>query len=741
MSKSKINTGMEYSWQNDFEIIEELGKGGNAKVFHVKRKIDGYEFALKNLYNRSEEKKCRFIDEIHITKENYKIISGIIPIIESCEMNYWYTMPVSIPILDYIKTSKANIVDIIKGVVQLSDTLIKLHSKGIAHRDIKPSNIYFYEGRYFIGDFGLVEFPDNPNDFTRTDKGLGAIFTIAPEMKRDPKNADGKKADVFSLAKTVWMLITGDERGFDGVYNFIDRTHSLRFIDKFKNTHLVELETLLLEATNNNPDVRPDIELFKQQLEMWLDIYADSKKSQISDWNFISKYLFGESSPESCKWSNVNKIVDILNVIGTLPAFNHMLFSDMGGLDFYKAELANEVGCINIYDTLGYCNVVKPKCLYYETFKNNVPWNYFLLEFDGLLPIINNDEQNREYLVEDYPAHYVSASYQQYGVYDYDSGEPLPEGYRVVTRYIKGKILIVLKVGPYNCIPATYDGRHGMCSAAEFREYIEKMINLINELKKKGFDEKEVIRSGYFTENPFEKECSREWDSYDIQWKDPSVFIAENYSKWCFKDLLLSNQNISSIKFYFTFKKSNHLSSDKLYLCSDGKIKKLDRNNLSEGYCTYDRESAINLCNEFNNLVRKKCIDNNFDSFEDSNYFSIILKKAGKPVHLFTKLEIKEAMRKADDRHTNILVIDENGFAHIIQDINKIFLYPVRNESWGGGGAHVGKYSNLSTIDDYYLHSLQGWLSYLESGESIYMDYTFDNRDIENLIEKIKKYY
>ena len=50
-----------------------------------------------------------------------------------------------------------------------------------------------------------MDFPDN-DDFTKSDRGLGAIFTIAPEMKRNPKPADASKADVFSLAKTLWML-------------------------------------------------------------------------------------------------------------------------------------------------------------------------------------------------------------------------------------------------------------------------------------------------------------------------------------------------------------------------------------------------------------------------------------------------------------------------------------------------------------------------------------------------------
>ena len=54
----------------------------------------------------------------------------------------------------------------------------------------------------------------------------------------------GKKADVFSLAKTMWMFLTKDERGFDGVYNYLDSSHSLRYLDKYKSVHLVEIDEL-----------------------------------------------------------------------------------------------------------------------------------------------------------------------------------------------------------------------------------------------------------------------------------------------------------------------------------------------------------------------------------------------------------------------------------------------------------------------------------------------------------------
>ena len=80
------------------------------------------------------------------------------------------------------------------------------------------------------------------------------------------------------------------------------------------------------------------------------------------------------------------------------------------------------------------------------------------MELSEADPIFGENDLLSEYLVEDHPGHYVSANYAQYGVYDYDTGEALPEGHKVVRRYYKGNILIVFKQGPYNGISSTYDG-------------------------------------------------------------------------------------------------------------------------------------------------------------------------------------------------------------------------------------------------------------------------------------------
>lgn len=755
------------SWNNYYEIIDELGEGGNAKVYRVKCKEDNEEYALKVLVVGGKEKHSRFVNEINTIKDNYQIIEGIIPIYRFSVEEYWYTMPIAISAVDYILENKLDIEEIVKGIISLSETLEKLHEKDICHRDIKPSNIYYYNNRFAFGDFGLVDFPNNTDDFTKSDKGLGAIFTIAPEMKRNPKKADSKKADAFSLAKTMWMFLTNNEKGFDGVYNYLDPSHSLRYLEQYKNTHLVEIDELLKDSTDNNPDVRPTIEEFKERLINWIDVYSDIDKSQASDWNFLNKQLFGLNPPESSSWRNINKIVEILNIIGKTPAYNHMLFHDKGGLDFSFAEIADEENCIKLYDTSGFCYIVRPKILYFEGFNENYRWNYFLLEFDKLSPILSaEDDCDNEHLVEDYPAHYVSAQYAQYGVYDYETAIPLPKGFQTVYRYIRGKFLIVLKNGPYNGINGTYDGRHGDCSASEFRNYIEWLLNLYSKLYQyiksndefKGLPDEEIedriLNLGEFNKNPFKKDLFKEYDVSNrkkkySERKKSKDYIKQNFMNLDFCDMLqiCPLTNSATIKFVFEFLPSGNEISLGLfeemnyYICTDGHIKKMNPYSDEKCFCLYDRKAAIDLEYNLEKRVSEILKQNGLAELEYETYFSVRAIRCGKPIHLFTKQEIEVAMRYADDRLDNQLVIDENGYAKVIERDEGSYLYPVRHELWCSGNMYVGKYSSLSTLEDDYISSLQGWLLYLKTGRPQYMDYVHDNRNEKDLIQEIMTYY
>ena len=72
-------------WEKLYDLCEDLGEGGNASVFRVREKSTGKEFALKQLVQKSTEKKARFISEIQIVKKYVDKIDGILPIYEYSE--------------------------------------------------------------------------------------------------------------------------------------------------------------------------------------------------------------------------------------------------------------------------------------------------------------------------------------------------------------------------------------------------------------------------------------------------------------------------------------------------------------------------------------------------------------------------------------------------------------------------------------------------------------------------------
>jgi serine/threonine protein kinase len=732
-------------------LNDKLGEGGNASVKECKDKNTDEIVAIKKLHSgkkTNNEKTSRFKDEVLIMLDNYPKVDGILPVLNYCfAPHWWYAMPIAIPIMQHIKNTNAKIEDIVKGCIQLCETLEYLHTKEVSHRDIKPDNIYFYKERYTFGDFGLVDYPDKTTTYTEKSHQIGAKFTRAPEMERQPDIADGKKADVYSLAKTLWMLLTKDEFGFEGRYDFLDEKHSLSNFELLRNEYLVEIHELLKDATQNAPENRPTITTFKDKLNDWLFSNSSIDRKQANNWRFLNKLLFPKSTPKTCTWDDINDINYVLNIVGHIPAYSHLLFSDGGGLDFQKAELVDNE-CIDIIaDT--FRNRIKPKQLVFESFKHSF-WNYFLLELEKQEVVVGTEvSEFEERVVEDMPNHYVSAVDACYWVYDYEKGKALPQTAKIIHRYLDGKFLIVLKLGPYNHIPETYDGRHGNCSNIEFREYIEKlekayeMSNFLDREKWSAHMDF-VIRECNFKKQY--KELDTANDDKEIKVVD-SNFVKNNFSSFDFSQILkkYNNTQLSKAKYRFEFNESNSFDFkslfdvQKFYLCVNGKIEKKDIHS-SEVYVATEKETAIKLFKEIeiqlNNLCEKHC-----HVFE-MPYFRVKIEKSGKPSHLFTKNEIEKIMRDADDRFNNTLVIDEEGFAHIIQDHSITKFYPVVHETWCSRNAYVGKYSSLSDLDSSYHYCLGKWLLYLELNVGQTMeDYDSNNMTIEELISEIGKYY
>jgi len=194
-------------------LIQQLGKGGNGTVWKV-RGSDGNEAAIKIFHDKRNERYQRFRDEV-ATLRRLKDCPGVMPILDAHLPEHlrsddpaWLAMPIAAPISSHLQA--AQLEEIVSAVQEIADTLASIAAEGISHRDIKPDNLFWYEGRATVGDFGLVQFPDK-EAITQSGEKLGPAFYIAPEMLLDAVNADGRPADVYSLAKTLWVLATGQK--------------------------------------------------------------------------------------------------------------------------------------------------------------------------------------------------------------------------------------------------------------------------------------------------------------------------------------------------------------------------------------------------------------------------------------------------------------------------------------------------------------------------------------------------
>ncbi len=472
MAQIAFSENQEYgSWR----LISRHSSGGNSSVWIVEHVQTGEKQIIKLLRKTHDTAKQRFKDEIKIISENQDN-EGVMKLIDTSPDSEvpWYVMPKSETLNKYLESKLSTVV--IDAVLKIAKVLSPLHAKGVSHRDIKPQNLFHRDGLFIIGDFGLVDYPDKVDGLTIQGNSLGPRWTIAPEMRNNPESAEGIKADVYSLSKTLWILLTAIEKGFEGQYS---PTGSIGLIHYNPDLYLPVLEELLVRSTENDPNLRPTIDEFIEILENWVELQENWQKKNSLDWQIVQNKLFPLNSPTYAEWIDINDICSILNIVGGIKSLNHAFFSDYGGMDLEGAQLSTrEPGCLEL--DFGSTYLVKPKRLMFCSFNNDTEWNYFYCEFDKLVPIFEEwDEDGREEVLELESGEYKSWDFVEYYYEKYDDGyNYVPTNYRKVNRCSGGSIVIFRKTSSYNRTPSTYDGRHAKMGSEKFREYIQDLVDI-----------------------------------------------------------------------------------------------------------------------------------------------------------------------------------------------------------------------------------------------------------------------
>jgi Protein kinase domain len=297
-----------------WSLQEPLGRGGNAEVWKATK--SGATVALKILDRKSPESEPykRFRDEIEIhTRLSHR--TGVLPVVAyslpprpSSRAPAWIAMPVA----DGMRSALGDdpsLRTVIGAVQEQADTLASLHEEGIFHRDIKPDNLYCYNGRWAVGDFGLASFPGK-EAVTVPGKRLGPQYFHAPEMLTDPVRAGGGPADVYSLAKTLWVLATGQQYPLPGEQRLGNTPVSLARWVVDRGAHA--LDVLLDRSTRISPEERPTMREFADQLRAWVTPPSPGEPSDLSDLAVDFKAIvFPQEQREATLERHITAIEDL----------------------------------------------------------------------------------------------------------------------------------------------------------------------------------------------------------------------------------------------------------------------------------------------------------------------------------------------------------------------------------------------------------------------------------------------
>lgn len=277
-----------------YKIGKMIDEGGNGFVYKVQA-VDWkvpcpYSNYVVKVLKKSHDRKriSRFRKEIQVVQALQEDNKGIVPILDyfpEGEKLQWYLMPKAEP---YIYWEKG-VVEVLESFVGLGEILNNIHSLGYAHRDIKPDNIMFLDGRLCLTDFGLVWKEDDTINITDDNDHVGPLLIRPRELETINLNAkiDYRTSDVYLFAKTLWIVLMRNKRGFAGEYNRGDGQIYLDATKLDTNMTLEPLHQLMEGATKDDFNERISLDEVLEYISNQIRVLSHAASdSEMNGWKY-----------------------------------------------------------------------------------------------------------------------------------------------------------------------------------------------------------------------------------------------------------------------------------------------------------------------------------------------------------------------------------------------------------------------------------------------------------------------
>jgi TolB-like protein/Tfp pilus assembly protein PilF/predicted Ser/Thr protein kinase len=264
----------------DYELLEEVGRGGQGVVFRARQKSLNRIVALKVIClgqwaSKAHLRRFRLEAEAAARLEH----PGIVPIHEVGERDgscYFSMKFVEGGQLDeVVRRTPMSIRQAAELIAKVARTVHYAHEHGILHRDIKPGNILLdQKGEPHLTDFGLARLVETESTMTRTLDVLGTPSYMAPEQAMGNNAAVSSVTDIYGLGAVLYQLLTA-QPPFAGGATY--ETIKLLLDTEPRQPRLLnpkidrDLSTICLKCLEKDPKRRYSSALaLAEDLEHWL---------------------------------------------------------------------------------------------------------------------------------------------------------------------------------------------------------------------------------------------------------------------------------------------------------------------------------------------------------------------------------------------------------------------------------------------------------------------------------------
>lgn len=206
-------------WQGfgDYEVIEEIDRGGMGVVYRARQLSLGREVALKMiLAGELAGKKALRMFQTEAQAAANLHHPNIVPVYEigEHEMQHYFTMrfvPGGRTIADWAVLMRDKPRDLAAAAAKVAHAVAHAHEHGILHRDLKPSNILWDPAdEPMVTDFGLAKLLDAADKtHTHTGEILGSPCYMAPEQIESTAEGITTSTDIYGIGAVLYEMLSG----------------------------------------------------------------------------------------------------------------------------------------------------------------------------------------------------------------------------------------------------------------------------------------------------------------------------------------------------------------------------------------------------------------------------------------------------------------------------------------------------------------------------------------------------